>query len=1049
MSDKKLYREIERELNQQELENEVLDFWDKEDIFKKVLEKGKDDKKFVFYEGPPTANGLPGVHHILARTLKDIVCRYQTMNGRLVERKAGWDTHGLPVEISAEKELGISSKNEIENLGVDKFNSACKTSVFKYLDNWEAITRRIGYWLDLSNPYVTCDGDYMESVWWLLANFFNDGMMYRGHKILPYCPRCGTGLSDHEVSQGYRDVEDPSITVRMKLSGRENEYFLVWTTTPWTLLSNVAVALHPDVEYVKVEDRGQYLWLAKARMEAVFGEVQPTIVDTKTGAELAGVEYEPLFKFTEPDKKAWFAINAEYVTTEDGTGIVHIAPAFGAEDYEEGVRHDLPLIQLVNADGLISPEAEPFAGRFFKDADPMILEDLEARGLLFASSRMTHSYAFCWRCDSPLIQYARGSWYIKTTSFKDKLLAANEDIDWFPPEIGAGRFGEWLRNNIDWAISRERYWGTPLPIWVCEECDKHVAVESRAQLAEMAVEGYEDGMDIHKPYIDGVYLKCPECGGKMARVPDVIDCWFDSGAMPFAQVHYPFEHKDDFDPDFFPAEFICEGVDQTRGWFYTMLAISTYFTGKSSYKRCLVNGLVLDKNGQKMSKRLGNATDPVQVIQDFGADPLRWYLVTTSAPWLPTKFDESGIAEVSRIFFDTLRNTYGFFALYANIDGWRPGMGDGKPSVTDKWLKSRLNSLVKEVRADLDGYQLTHATRKINSFVVDELSNWFVRLSRKRFWGEGMGDDKLAAYRSLYDALTTVAKLIAPYVPMTSDIIWRGLHRNLPDEPLSIHLSDFPVVDERAIDVELERDMVFTERVVTMGRNARQTANMKVRQPLSKLYIAGSSAKDLPEWALELIKRELNVKGVETTELSNLLSYTAKANFKALGPRFGKRMKELSAVIENLPDETIKRGLTEGSVHINFEGEEISLHPEEDMVLTTGASEGFHLNSEDDLTVALDIELTNDLILEGNAREIVNRIQNTRKEAGFEVTDRIAVGVESDTDVSKAVEKHADWIRREVLATELLCAEIDSPEFAKEWDVNDHRAKISVRRVKN
>ncbi|MGC9314707.1 MAG: DUF5915 domain-containing protein, partial [bacterium] len=516
-----------------------------------------------------------------------------------------------------------------------------------------------------------------------------------------------------------------------------------------------------------------------------------------------------------------------------------------------------------------------------------------------------------------------------------------------------------------------------------------------------------------------------------------------------AQVHYPFEHKDDFDPDFFPAEFICEGVDQTRGWFYTLLAISTYFTGKSSYKRCLVNGLVLDKNGQKMSKRLGNATDPVQVIKDFGADPLRWYLVTTSAPWLPTKFDESGIAEVSRIFFDTLRNTYGFFALYANIDGWRPGMGDGTPSVTDKWLKSRLNSLVKEVRADLDGYQLTHATRKINNFVVDELSNWFVRLSRKRFWGEGMGDDKLAAYRSLYDALTTVAKLIAPYVPMTSDIIWRGLHKNLPDEPLSIHLSEFPVVDKGAIDVELERDMIFTERVVTMGRNARQTANMKVRQPLSKLFIAGSSAKDLPKWALELIKRELNVKGVETTELSNLLSYTAKANFKALGPRFGKRMKELSAVIENLPDETIKRGLAEGSVHINFEGEEISLHSEEDMVLSTGASEGFHLNSEDDLTVALDIELTEELILEGNAREIVNRIQNTRKEAGFEVTDRIAVGVESDAEISKAVETHAEWIRREVLATELLCGEIGSPEFAKDWDVNDHRAKISVRRVKN
>ncbi len=1047
MSDKKLYKEIDRELTQQELENEVLDFWDKEEIFRKVLDKGSGDPKFVFYEGPPTANGLPGVHHVLARTLKDIVCRYQTMNGRLVERKAGWDTHGLPVEIGAEKELGISSKSEIEATGVDKFNAACKKSVFKYLDDWENLTRRIGYWLDLSEPYVTCDPDYMESVWWLLAKFFDEGYMYRGHKILPYCPRCGTGLSDHEVSQGYREVEDPSITVRMKIRGADNEYFLVWTTTPWTLLSNVAVALHPDVEYVKAEFAGQYLWLARARLEAVFGEKPPEIIESKKGSELAGIKYEPLFKFSEPDRKAWFAITADYVTTEDGTGIVHIAPAFGAEDYEEGVKHGLPMIQWVEADGLISPQAKPFAGKFFKEADAMIIEDLDARGLLFASEMMTHSYAFCWRCDSPLVNYARASWYIQTTAFKDKLLAVNEDIEWFPPEIGSGRFGEWLRNNIDWAISRERYWGTPLPIWICAECDHKVAIGSRVKLAEMAVEGYEEGMDIHKPFIDAVYLECPECGGRMTRIPDVIDCWFDSGAMPFAQVHYPFEHKDDFEPDFFPAEFICEGVDQTRGWFYTLLAISTFITGKSSYKRCLVNGLVLDVNGQKMSKRLGNAADPVQVIANYGADPLRWYLITTSAPWLPTRFDPEGIGEVSRIFFDTLRNTFGFFALYANIDGWNPDMDDGKPSVTDKWLNSRLNSLVKDVRGDLDMYQLTHATRKISSFVVDELSNWFVRLSRKRFWGCGMGDDKLAAYRSLYNALVTVAKLIAPYIPMTADILWRGLHENLTYKSKSVHLTEFPSVDETAVDVELEQDMVFTERIVTMGRNARQAANLKVRQPLADLYIAGESAKALPEWARDLIKRELNVKAVENRELSELQSYSAKANFKTLGPRFGARMKEMAEIIEGLTDKTIKRGLKSGVIHLNLDGQEVSLHPEEDLVLTVGAPQGLHLNSEENLTVALDIELTDDLILEGHARELVNRIQNTRKEAGFEVTDRIIVGVDSVEEIVDAIRRHDEWIAREVLATELRVGPIDSPEFEKTWDVNDYNAKIYVKRV--
>ncbi len=1047
MTEKK-YLEIDRKLTQLDLENKILSIWDEEKIFARVLKKGENDPKFVFYEGPPTANGLPGVHHVLARTLKDIVCRYQTMKGHLVERKAGWDTHGLPVEISAEKELGISQKGEIEELGVDKFNEACKCSVFKFVDEWEEMTRRIGYWLDMSDPYVTLDPDYMESVWWLLAKFFNEGLIYRGHKVLPYCPRCGTGLSDHEVAQGYRNTEDPSITVRMRLAGKEDEYFLVWTTTPWTLLSNVAVAFHPEVDYVKVRDGGQYLWLAKERLGAVFGEDLPEIIESVKGSELAGTEYEPLFKFFEPKKNAWFAINADYVTTEDGTGIVHIAPAFGKEDYEEGKKFDLPLIQLVEPDGTISPEAGRFAGKFFKEADPEIIEDLEKRGLVFHVGTIVHSYPFCWRCDSPLVMFARTSWYIRTTSFKEKMLEANENIEWFPPEIGEGRFGEWLRNNIDWAISRERYWGTPLPIWICESCNKKVAVGSRAGLAELAIAGFSDGMDLHKPFIDNVILKCPECGGKMRRVPDVIDCWFDSGAMPFAQAHYPFEHEDDFEKNYFPAEFICEGVDQTRGWFYTMLAISTFVMGRSSYKRCLVNGLVLDKNGQKMSKRLGNAADPIEVIDSFGADPLRWYLVTTSAPWLPTKFDADGVAEVSRTFFDTLKNTFSFFSLYANIDGWSPEMPRGKPAMIDLWLRSRLHALVREVGADLDGYQLTRATRRIANFVNNALSNWFVRLSRKRFWGSDLDDDKLAAYRSLYDALTTVAKLIAPFTPMTADVIWRGLHEKMEGLEPSVHLTEFPKFEESAIDPELDRIMALTERVTTMGRNARQAANLKVRQPLSKLSIAGEGTEGLPEWARRLIGKELNVKAVETVERESLFSYSAKANFKTLGPRFGKRMKELSEIISGLAPDTIKDAARGGAIHINMDGEEIAISVEEELILTAGPAEGISVVSEEDLAVGLVTVLDESLIAEGHARELVNKLQNTRKQADFEVTDRIVAGIETSEEIAKAIEANIEWIKGEVLAIEIKTQLLRDAEWTQEWDLNGHPTKISIKRAR-
>ncbi len=1042
-----IYNEIDRELTQQQLEERILEFWDTERIFLRVLEKGKNSPKFVFYEGPPTANGLPGVHHVLARTLKDIVCRYQTMKGFLVERKAGWDTHGLPVEIDVEKELNISTKGEIEKYGIDKFNKKCKESVFRYVNEWEDLTRRIGYWLDMSEPYVTCEPDYIESVWWLLAQFFREGFIYKGHKVLPYCPRCGTGLSDHEVAQGYRDVEDPSITVRMKMKGKENEYFLVWTTTPWTLLSNVALALHPDVNYIKVKHNGEFLWLAEPRLEAVFGEDKPEVIEKVTGSELAGIEYEPLFRFIEPDKKAWFTITADYVTTEDGTGIVHIAPAFGREDYDVGVKYDLPLLQLVEADGSISAQAGPYAGKFFKDADPEILKELESRGHIFDLGTIVHSYPFCWRCESPLIQYARASWYIRTTDYKDDMLAANADIKWFPPEIKDGRFGEWLRNNVDWALSRERYWGTPLPIWVCDDCGHQHAIGGFAELSEMAIEGYSEGMDVHKPFIDKVTLKCPQCGGIMHRVPDVIDCWFDSGAMPFAQCHYPFEHKEDFEPDFFPAAFICEGVDQTRGWFYTLLAIATFIKGKSSYERCLVNGLVQDKDGQKMSKSRGNAVDPVQVIADYGADPLRWYLVTTSAPWLPTRFDTDGVGEVRRTFFDTLRNAFGFFALYANIDGWTPDMPAGEPTMMDLWLRSRFNTLVEEVRTDLDEYQVTRATRKISSFVIDELSNWYIRLSRKRFWGSGLDDDKLACYRVLYDALSTVSRLIAPFVPITADIIWRGLNENLENVVQSVHLTEFPSADESNIDIDLEKEMAFAERVVTMGRNARQEANLKIRQPLSRLIISEDSGEKLPGWATELIKKELNVKAVESAKRGNLFSYSVKPDYKVLGPRFGKYIKELGEVLAGLPSDTIEKAVKTGTLEITIAGEKTFLDIENDLITETTSIKGLSVAFDDDLAVALDTALTEELIAEGLARELVNRIQNTRKQAGFGVTDRIAVGIETAEEIATAIETHSGWIRNEVLAVELKLEQLKDAEFTKNWVIDENETVISVRRI--
>ncbi len=1052
------YRRLEKSFTQVQLEEEILDFWDRERIFERSLELTKDLPRFNFYEGPPTANGKPGVHHVIARTIKDIVCRYKSMTGYFVERKAGWDTHGLPVEIEVEKELKLKSKRDILAYGVEKFNRACKESVMRYLKDWEWMTRRIGYWLDMKNAYITYEPEYIETLWWILAQYFKAGLIYRGYKVLPYCPRCGTGLSDHEVAQGYRDTEDPSVYVLMKLASPlpgetevpDDVYFLVWTTTPWTLLSNLALAVHPEHEYLLVRHGGRRLLLVRERADAVLGEGSYEVEKTFRGKELELLEYEPLFRFVEPGRKAWFVITADYVTVEDGTGIVHIAPAFGREDFEEGERWGLPMVQLVDDEGKIKPEAKPFAGLWFKDADPKILAYLAERGLLFRAETVVHSYPFCWRCDSPLIQYARSSWYIKTTAYKDKMLEENERIKWYPPQIGSGRFGEWLKNNVDWALSRERFWGTPLNIWICESCGLEHAVESFAQLREMATSPIPDDFDPHKPFVDEITLKCPKCGGVMKRTPEVIDCWFDSGAMPFAQYHYPFGISEEEFSKRFPADFISEAVDQTRGWFYTLLAISTFLRGVSSYKTVVAMELVLDKNGQKMSKSRGNVVDPVDVIKAYGADPLRWYFITTSPPWVPTRFDTDGVAETLRKFFDTLKNTYNFFALYATIDGYEPAELPGKlENAMDRWLISRLNSLVKQYRAWMDDYQMTRAARALQSFVIDELSNWYVRRNRRRFWASGMDEDKLSAYAVLWHTLRVVCELVAPLAPMTADFFWRELTAPRREEfGDSVHLRSIPAPDESRIDRELEEQMSAAIRIVELGRAARNEAKINIRQPLPAMVVAADDIQPLRDELAAIIKDELNVKELRFGgRREDFVSYRAKPNYRLLGKRFGARMPQVEAAVAALSKDDIERGLAEGRWHIVVDGEEHVVTADEILVETV-AKPPFVVVSDRGITVALDVTITPELRAEGLARETINRIQNTRKEAGLDVTDRIVLSlVTDDAELRSALEKHKTTIAAETLAREVVFEPIEAHLFEKVWKFAGKELRISLRKA--
>jgi isoleucyl-tRNA synthetase len=1032
------------------LEEEILQRWRDEDLFARTLEATADGDPFVFYEGPPTANGRPGIHHVFSRTLKDLVCRYQTMKGRYVARKAGWDTHGLPVEIEAEKRLGISGKREIEALGVQRFNDACRESVFTYKEEWERLSERIGYWLDYSDPYVTFHPEYVESVWWLLKELADRDLIYRGYRSVPYCPRCGTALSSHEVAQGYRDVEDPSVHFRCPILESDGEpggrEILVWTTTPWTIPSNVALAVHPELSYAEVEHDGAGLIVAEALVGPLFGE-DARVRRRYQGSELMGLRYRRPFELVAVDQaeaeSAWRVIPGDFVSEEEGTGIVHIAPAFGADDYAAGQEHGLPMLRPVDDAGRFREDVDLVGGQFVKEADPVLLDDLAERGLLFRRGTARHSYPHCWRCESPLIYMARDSWYIRTTQVKERMLENNRQVGWHPPEIGTGRFGEWLEGNIDWALSRDRYWGTPLPAWVCDADPAHMEmVGSFAELGERAG-GLPADFDPHKPTIDELTWSCRECAGIMRRTPEVIDAWFDSGAMPFAQWHYPFENRDVWEREF-PADFIAEGLDQTRGWFYSLMAIATMLGHGPVFRNVLVNGLLLDKDGQKMSKSRGNVVDPWSAIDSFGADGIRWYLVTVSHPWSAKRWDEDALAESTRRTFDTLANTYRFFALYANLDGWSgEGAPAGEPPLMDRWLQSRMSALVQVTGDAFERYDLTRAARAIGDFVVDDLSNWYVRRGRGRFWGATDAEDTWHAFHTLSQTLTTVSRLLAPITPFLAD--W--LHRALTEE--SVHLARFPVSDPARRDEALEQGMEAVRALASLGRAARETVRIRVRQPLSVMHAVVPLGTELSSDLLAVLRDELNVKEVRFLDNADeLVRLEGKPNFRVLGQRFGSRTQEAAAAIRALAPSSLAAFGRGDEVVIDVGGEAHRLQPEDVEVVQVARGE-LAIESGDGFTVALDPVIDDDLRLEGLARELVNRIQRLRRDSGLDVSDRIDLWIGGDTDARKAAERHQDYIVGETLALSLeLDGEPDQETVERrEVELDDVGARIALRRA--
>ena len=1038
-----MFKPVSPKLNVNQMEESVLRFWKRHDIFHQSLHLREGGPEYVFFEGPPTANGMPGVHHVLARAFKDIFPRYKTMNGYHVSRRGGWDTHGLPVEIEVERQLGIKNKQEIEQYGIARFNELCRESAFAYIQEWEKLTDRIAYWVDLDEAYVTFKNPYIESVWNILKDYWDKDLLYQGYKVVPYCPRCGTPLSDHEVAQGYHEVADPSVFVRMPLVDEPGTSLLVWTTTPWTLPGNVAVAAGENVDYVKVEHNlpeggSEKLILAEALLEKVFGDENVKVVDRFKGKQLKGKRYHPLYTFLPSVKPAYFVVLGDFVTIEDGTGLVHIAPAFGADDMTMADENDLPILNTVLPDGTFIPEVKPWAGLFIKKADPLIIDNLQERGLLFKVQTYTHDYPFCWRCGTPLMYYARQTWYIRTSIYKDRMVELNESINWYPGYIKNGRFGNWLQNNVDWALGRERYWGTPLPVWECESCHTQTCIGSVKELSEKAGRDLSS-LDLHRPYVDEIKFRCPDCGGSMKRVPELIDVWFDSGSMPYGQWHYPFEHQADFGAQF-PADFICEAVDQTRGWFYSLHAISTLLKDSVAFKNVICLGLILDANGQKMSKSRGNTVTPWDVIEKNGADAMRWYLYTASPPGQERRFSSDLVGEVLRSFTLTLWNTYSFFVTYANLDGWRP---EGSVQITysplDQWLRSSLHTLVRDVTTALENYDVLGATRPIEVF-VDQLSNWYLRRSRRRFWKSESDADKKAAYATLYEALVTVSKLLAPTMPFMADELYQNLVRSVDENaPLSVHLTEWPAFDEALIDEKLNREMALVMKLVSLGHAARNKANRKVRQPLAEVAFAVGNREE-GEIALahaDLLEDELNVKKVRLLNAANeAVSFSLNPLPKQLGQKYGSKFPEIRKAVLALDAEKTASSLLAGNaVKVEADGESYWLLPEE-VEVRVNARSGYAVASEGAYLAALVTDLTPELIQEGLAREFVRRVQDLRKSAGLEIADRINLYVSASPALAEAINIQMDYICTETLARELKfeAAPEGSPFVSDEFD---------------
>lgn len=1039
-----MYKKVPNDLNFVAREKEVESFWKDNSIFEKSMERTKQGPTYTFYDGPPTANGKPHIGHVLTRVIKDMIPRYHTMKGEYVPRKAGWDTHGLPVELEVEKKIGINGKEQIEKYGVEPFIKLCKESVWEYKSMWEDFSGTVGFWADMEHPYVTYDNTFIESEWWALNEIWKKGLLYKGFKVVPYCPRCGTPLSSHEVAQGYKDVKERSAIVKFKLKD-EDAYILAWTTTPWTLPSNTALCFNPTVDYVKVKyaENGDTYYMAKELCDKVLGEGKYEVLSECKGKDFEYREYEPLWNFVSPKKKCWYCVCADYVTTEDGTGIVHIAPAFGEDDANVGRRYDLPLIQLVDDKGNMTAETK-WAGMFVKKADPEILKDLKDSGALFAAPKFEHSYPHCWRCDTPLIYYARESWFIKMTAVRDDLVRNNKTINWIPETIGTGRFGSWIENVQDWGISRNRYWGTPLNIWECE-CGEQHSIGSIAELKAMSPNCPED-IELHRPYIDNVTITCPKCGKQMHRVPEVIDCWFDSGSMPFAQHHYPFENKELFESQF-PAQFISEAVDQTRGWFYSLLAISTLLFNKAPFENVIVLGHVQDANGQKMSKSKGNAVDPFDALKTFGADAIRWYFYANSAPWLPNRFHDKAVVEYQRKFMGKLWNTYAFFVLYADIDEFdhtKHALRYDTLSVMDKWILSRMNTMVKSTDKYLSAYQIPEAANVLQEF-VDDLSNWYVRRSRERFWAKGMGQDKINAYMTLHTALVTLCKAAAPMIPFMTEEIYQNLVRtNDADAPMSIHLCDYPVCDESMIDDNLERDMAVVMEACTAASSARNAANIKNRQPLSKLFVKAD--RPLSKFYLDIIADELNVKEVEEiSDASGYISYLFKPQLRTLGPRFGKQLGEVRNALSALDGAKAKKELDEnGSVTLTLSTGEVKLGAE-DLLIEVKQTEGFESVSGNNVIVALDTHITPELLEEGFVREIISKLQTMRKEADFNVTDNINVCMTGNEKIAEITERNKAVICENTLALSVSYTEGEG--YTKQWDVNGETVTFTVAKA--